>query len=445
MTIGELLVAINGDTSGLDKALGKAQTNTKTAMDKITDMVGLGAVAWKGIGLAVDGIKFNAMMESAQVSFGIMLGSVDDAKQKLRDLKYLADHSPLTFSGVTAATTTLLQFGIAGDKVIPTVKMLGDVAGGNEERMQRLALAFAQISAAGKLQGQDLLQLVNAGYNPLMTISAKTGESMAELRKRMEAGGISANEVAEAFKTVTSKGGQFYGMMDANAKTLTGSFTTLQDASATFLGRTMEAFNGPVKTAIQGITATLNVIPGQLSAIALTAVTVSTAAMAIGRNFTTALGPIGLISAAIGAVIAGVIVIANEVDKANQNGLTTTRKKFEDILKGTVQTEAELTKLVEKVQTMPGYFQTLYKYSLDFNRNLELAAEYSGITKAQTAAILLNSSETTAYQKRLSQEYLTQNGLTALGRTQAEANTDNAKTQLKINQDLTEEMWKRYP
>lgn len=323
MDLGKLVVSIEGDNSGLDKALKQSVNSVDQAVGQIAGAVGLGAAAWKGMDLAIQGIKFNTMMESAQTSFGIMLGSVDEAKAKLSELKYLADHSPLTFSGVTAATTTLLQFGVAGDQVIPTVKMLGDVAGGNEQRMQQLALAFAQVSAAGKIQGQDLLQMINAGYNPLMTISQKTGESMAELRKRMEQGGISAQEVADAFKTVTSEGGQFFGMMESKAKTLEGSFTTLGDASATFLGRTTQAFSGPLLAGVQTLTNLLNMIPGEFGAIALTVGTVTAgvgafalgvgaltpAFAALGVTINIALLPLLGVTATIAAIGTAVVLV----------------------------------------------------------------------------------------------------------------------------------------
>jgi tape measure domain-containing protein len=40
--------------------------------------------------------------------------------------------------------------------------MLGDVARGDAETLSRLTLAFGQMSASGRLMGQDLLQMINA-------------------------------------------------------------------------------------------------------------------------------------------------------------------------------------------------------------------------------------------------------------------------------------------
>jgi tape measure domain-containing protein len=96
------------------------------------------------------------------------------------------------------------------------------VTGGNNERFKNLALAFSQMSAAGRLMGQDVLQMINAGFNPLQQISKTTGESMIELKKRMEDGGISTQEVRQAFIDATSEGGMFEGMTDRLAQTVSG-------------------------------------------------------------------------------------------------------------------------------------------------------------------------------------------------------------------------------
>lgn len=56
---------------------------------------------------------------------------------------------------------------------------------GNASRFQLLSLAFSQMSATGRLMGQDLNQMINAGFNPLQEISKKTGKSIGELKEAM--------------------------------------------------------------------------------------------------------------------------------------------------------------------------------------------------------------------------------------------------------------------
>lgn len=90
------------------------------------------------------------------------------------------------------------------------MKMLGDISLGNGERLQSLSLAFGQVQASGRLMGGDLLQMVNAGFNPLEAIAKRTGETMIAVKERMSAGGVSVNEVEQAMKDATSEGGRFF-------------------------------------------------------------------------------------------------------------------------------------------------------------------------------------------------------------------------------------------
>ncbi|TAE87609.1 MAG: hypothetical protein EAZ81_13840 [Verrucomicrobia bacterium] len=97
--------------------------------------------------------------------------------------------------------------------------MLGDVSMGNAERFSSLATAFAQTTAAGRLMGQEVLQFVNAGFNPLAQIAKDTGRSMADLKKEMEDGKISVDMVRQAFVKATSEGGLFFKAIDKGSAT----------------------------------------------------------------------------------------------------------------------------------------------------------------------------------------------------------------------------------
>ena len=79
-----------------------------------------------------------------------------------------------------------------------------------KNKLSSLTLAFSQVQSTGRLMGQDLLQMIGQGFNPLQIISEKTGRSMADLKKDMENGAISADMVTEAFKIATSEGGRFF-------------------------------------------------------------------------------------------------------------------------------------------------------------------------------------------------------------------------------------------
>ena len=186
--------------------------------------VGLALGAWRGI----TGVtRLGAEMEQTKISFEVMLGSADKANKMVNDLNQFANVTPFRNKDLFKNAKLLLNFGIVGNKILPILKTIGDVSGGNKERMNRLSLAYAQTASMGKLMGQDLLQMVNAGFNPLQIISEKTGKSVASLREKMSKGAISAKMVEEAFVIATSKGGKFFGMMEKQSKTASGMFSTL--------------------------------------------------------------------------------------------------------------------------------------------------------------------------------------------------------------------------
>lgn len=147
----------------------------------------------------------------------------------LKEMNRYAADSPYSRLGVQEAAKTMLGFGVQADDVMGSLRTLGDIAMGDSERFKGLALVFSQVAAAGKLQGQDLLQLVTNGYNSLIDISKLTGKSVAELRQDMTDGKISFDLMRQAMVLATSEGGKYYKMNDKIAKTPFGRFGQLVD------------------------------------------------------------------------------------------------------------------------------------------------------------------------------------------------------------------------
>jgi tape measure domain-containing protein len=173
-------------------------------------------------------ISLAAELEASEAKLRVFTGSATVAKGILTELRDLSTQSPVSFAAGQRGVTTMLQFGVAADEVVLRLKQIAEITGGDTQRMEMLALAFAQSQAAGRLMGQELLQMVNAGFNPLKVISEETGESLVELKKRMEDGGISSQAVADAFEKATSEGGKFNGLLAEMADTGFGKLVKIQ-------------------------------------------------------------------------------------------------------------------------------------------------------------------------------------------------------------------------
>ena len=205
-----------------------AISNQQSAISSIKNL----AMTYAGLSAAVSAVKTSvklaAEMEQTKVAFGVMTGSAAQATKLLNDFKALDIESPINFADFSRAGKTMLQFGVQAEALRPTLSRLAAISLGNAEQFQSLALAFGQVQANGRLMGQEVLQMVNAGFNPLQEISRTTGVSMIELKKRMEDGAISAQMVAKAFDTATSEGGRFYGMNQQLEGTMSGQFAKLE-------------------------------------------------------------------------------------------------------------------------------------------------------------------------------------------------------------------------
>ena len=182
-----------------------------------------------GIRFAKEIYNVRKELESALVIFKALVGEVQGAKL-FEQIKEFAFTTPVTLNAAAKAMQTMLSFGVEQEKAVDVLKRLGDIAAGDSDRIQRLALAYSQATQAGRLMGQDTLQFINAGFNPLYYISKRTGKSMMELRKEMQAAKIPIDQVTQAIIDATSVGGQFYGMLDKQKDTLKGAANIMAGA-----------------------------------------------------------------------------------------------------------------------------------------------------------------------------------------------------------------------
>ena len=267
------------------ESVSKAGKNSGSAKDKIAGLVGgLGKVA-HGVGTAVStsvataakvgvaavgaastaivalgkiGLDYNSQMEQYTTNFTTMLGSQQDAVKKVDELKKFAASTPLSMDDLAKGTQTLLAFGVESENSTGILRQLGDIALGDADKMQRLSTAFGKATASGKLSGEVVQQMIDAGWNPLIQISKAAGETMEETQKRMSAGAISVEELQAAMEAVTSGTGQFAGGMEAASHTTQGLISTLKDNAMALVGEVFQ----PISDGLLG-----EVLPGAIEAI----------------------------------------------------------------------------------------------------------------------------------------------------------------------------------
>lgn len=264
---GEIAARVTLDTSQLDKdvqrATGKFRQISQSAQQESNRMrdallgvgkaIGIAFSAQQAIAFIKQVVSVRSEIQALEVSFRTLLGSQQASAELMRQMKEFAAATPLQLGDLAKGAQTMLGFNLDPDDIMPMLKAIGDISMGDAQKFQSLTLAFSQMSSVGKLMGQDLLQMINAGFSPLAVMADKTGKSIGELKEEMSAGAISAEMVKQAFIDATSEGGQFYGMLSGQGDTVKGAIAQLSGAITDMFNGIGEQSEGIIKGSVKSL------------------------------------------------------------------------------------------------------------------------------------------------------------------------------------------------
>ena len=247
--IASAYLEIGVNENALKQGLARSKQTATSGMADIAK--GLSA-AFAGFGIQSFinwGVDEAASVESALVAFEVMTKSATRAKELFEELRGMRDVVPIGFSDMANIAKRLLSFGVDVDKVSTIIKQMGDITGGNVEKMQMMALAFGQATGKTRLMGQETLQMVEQGFNPLVEMARTSGKTVQQLTKDMENGAISIDMVEAAFKSATSEGGLFFGSLEKQSATYNGRLAIMK-SRWTDVARTIGEVVKPAKQAL---------------------------------------------------------------------------------------------------------------------------------------------------------------------------------------------------
>ena len=218
---------VNKRLNGLEESLKKSKKQSEGLTSSLQALGGI-----LGSAAIVGGLKSMTMeagkMETVNTSFKVMLGSATKAKQVLGELNQFSIATPFTPTQVFQAGKALTAFGIEAKQLIPTLKMVGDVASGTGKDFNELSVIYGKAFIAGNIYAEDLNQLMEAGVPIISELSKVMGVQEGQVKKLASEGKIGFKQLELAFQNMTQEGGRFFGMMDEQSKTLEGSISTMQ-------------------------------------------------------------------------------------------------------------------------------------------------------------------------------------------------------------------------
>lgn len=253
--IAKITVDDKGFTAGMDSATRRTQRFTADVqtqggiVDRVFHSLGrsakaslqVAATAAAGVTVGVaalgkntlsTGLAYNAMQQNANAALKTMLGSQKAVNEQMEKLGKLAQNSPFSKATFISAQQQLIAFGVEVEKVIPLLDAMQNAvaaSGGGSQQLADLAFVVAQIKAAGKITGQDLIQLGQRGINAAEIIGKAFGKSSAEVKAMISKNQIDADQAIDALtKGMMEK---FGGATDAIKKQWSGATDRIKAAN----------------------------------------------------------------------------------------------------------------------------------------------------------------------------------------------------------------------
>jgi hypothetical protein len=240
----KFLIEMRDGASAPLKKVGKAADQSgksaKSASTKYTELssklhlMGIAAKAAMGAvnsvlkpmrALARGGIEAGAQMEGFETRLTVLMGSSEDARERLERLFEIGSTTPFELPGLMEAEVNLRALGVNAEEVLPLVM---DFAGA-----MKTDLASAAVEVGRAMQ---------FGAGAVETISGRALRAQVELSTGADALKMSTEEFRDAMvATLTDEDGIFKGGTDKLAKTFDGMLSNLQDSFFKFKKEVGEA------------------------------------------------------------------------------------------------------------------------------------------------------------------------------------------------------------
>jgi tape measure domain-containing protein len=273
--------------------------------------------------------RMGGEMEQTRIAFATFLKDADKANKVIADLNQFANVTPYDNQSVIQSGRLLLAAQVPAEELTDTLKAVGDVAAGVSAPLGDIARIYGKAMNKGKVQGEELMQMAERGIPIIDVLSQMFGITKEQVFKMSEQGKLSSAVMKQAFKEMTKEGGLYFNLMQKQSKSGLGKISTLmgklQLVGIQLGEKLIEAMKPFIDFLIVGadwlgnntdliieLVQVLGVVGGVLGSIILA--TKAWAAYQAIVNGVLWANPIGLIVAAITAVVYGTMKVVKNWD-----------------------------------------------------------------------------------------------------------------------------------
>lgn len=255
-SLGSATLDLRTDASGFNRGMDSAEGRSRSFLSMMVKTAAGVSAAFGLIntGIVAVGFNFLAMREQAEVAFTTMLGSGAKAGKFLNDLESFAAKTPFGFPDLVLAAQRMTAYGFAAEDVLPTLTNIGDAAAGlsaGSEGVQAITRALGQMRQAGRVNAQDMNQLVQVGIDAWGILAEEAGVSIAEIRDLSEKGLVDSSKAVDTLLAGMAE--RYGGLMDAQSRTFGGLLSTIKDLAQFAAGALVTPLFERAKEALSGL------------------------------------------------------------------------------------------------------------------------------------------------------------------------------------------------
>jgi tape measure domain-containing protein len=252
---------VQSSVSNMNSQFEKLQSSVKSSIgNAMSQIAGLGAVI--GSAMSVQHvIEVASTFEQLEIRLNAVMGSAAAGKESFDWIKQFAQNTPYSVQQTTAAFMQLKNFGL--DPMDGTLQKVADASakyGKSADTAERVTLALGQAWARGKLQGQDTLQMIDAGIPVYDLLTKATGKTAAEIQVMSEKGTMGRDVMRQLIDEMGREGA---GTAAAKMNSYAGAISNMGDAFENAIDRTRK--QGGFQYLTQGIISFTELIPGMVS------------------------------------------------------------------------------------------------------------------------------------------------------------------------------------
>lgn len=141
-------------------------------------------------------------------------GNNTNAQLLYSTIKDFATQTPISLDEAGNGVSKLLQSGSQLKEINSELKVLGDISTGSYIGFNKIVELYSKAKTLGKISEQDLDNLGENSSILLRALGEQFNTDEKGLRNLINTGRVGFPQLEEAFKRLTTAGGQFYGAME---------------------------------------------------------------------------------------------------------------------------------------------------------------------------------------------------------------------------------------